>query len=315
MNSVNLFWSNINLNKTHDQWVNSKAVFSPHHALSIYSHSQKNKVYLITYHNDTNIQSNNVEIINANTLYSSKDAYQSLLNGNSIAHISDYVRIKKALTNNGVVLDMDAVSINDFPTVDGFIASLPAKKTSSMAIKFGKTRQPIKVHDKSWDGEALSSFPTKPSPKSAELFNALLNKIYYYLSKPKDPKIDWNFVMYGLQEITRRCDDMIAFPPITFGAIPAWKKSGNCYSLESKEIFNGQTSKFGYVLPSVEEIMQKASVVQHFYESAFKNTEIQFDSNFWKKLNSNTFLAYEAKHVVGENWRSILTDYYHYINE
>jgi len=315
MNNVNLFWSNNIDGRSYEDWVNSKAVFSPHHALSLLSHTKRNAVNLITYHKQTEIKTENLTVINANDYFNDINAYASLSKNNSIAFISDYVRIRFSLKNGGVVLDMDAVSINDFPEVDGFMASLPAKQTSSMAIKFGKTRPAIKVHDQSWDGKALSSFPTKPSPKSKELFNALLNKIYYYLHVQNTKSVNWNFVMHGLQEITARCDDMMAFPPITFGCIPAWKKAGNCYSLDSVKIFNGKTEKFGYTIPSITDIFEKSCVVQHFYESAFKKTDINYNPNFWKKLHSETFLAHEAEQVIGSNWRSILTDFYQYINE
>lgn len=315
MNNVNLFWSNNINGKSYSDWINSKAVFSPHHALALLSHTKKNAVNLITYHKQTQIKADNITVIDADNYLNNNFAYASLLSNNNIAFISDYVRIQSSLENCGIVLDMDAVSINDFPDVDGFMATLPAKKTSSMAIKFGKTRPIIKVHDKSWDGKALSSFPTKPSPKSKELFNALLNKIKYYLQVQNTKNVNWNFVMHGLQEITARCDDMMAFPPITFGCIPAWKKAGNCYSLDSVKIFNGKTEKFGYRIPSITEIFKESCVVQHFYESAFKKADINYSPYFWKKLDSQTFLAHEAEHVIGQNWRSILTDFYQHINE
>jgi hypothetical protein len=235
-------------------------------------------------------------------------AFSALKRGHFIAHISDLVRLKGAIMNDGVVLDLDAVMINPFPDYDCFTSSLPTKKTGGMQIKFGKTQPRFIVDD--WDGEALSIFPIKVHSSIKSDILELIEKIESSLNaSPKTGTKGWNYIMYTIRDIANKHKHMKIMKPIHCGAVPAWMSKGNCYSLESPTRLDGSTELYGYRLPSIDEILSDAYCIQHFFDSTAK-VDITEREHFWSNIKSGCLIDAEAMLIYGSEWREQLV----YIN-
>jgi hypothetical protein len=300
---VKLFWSKFDGESDFHSWRNRDISVSDLHQLSLRSHGHG--VELFTYQNITNAPSH-IVIKDADTILDAETAFESLsVRGHSIAHVSDYVRLKSCVNDGcGVVMDMDAVVLKPLPS-GAFFSSMPAKQSGGMAIGWGKSHPPLQINDNSWDGKALSSFPLGIDNVMVSYIIPICNQILETLSNPvrKNTKA-WNFVMWALKDIPRVESHYHVYPPLSFCPVPAWKMAGNCYSLESSKL-DGRTQLFGYTMPSVEDILDNSYVVQHFFESAFKNSVSKKD--LWESLDVDCLLAREAKHVLGDNWLEILT--------
>jgi len=304
-----LFWTKYNGEQNESSWRNFEVKISPFHFLSLSSHLKfGNEVYLYSYQKISGAP-DGVILLDASDLYDSELAFSALERGHSIAHISDLVRIRAAAHCSGMILDMDAVSLREMPeTEDSIFSSMPAKLLGAFAPKWGKSKPPMPVHDESWDGKALSSFPVKLCKKTSAPSLKLSNEIELVLQTPPHcGSKSWNFVMWGMKDIARDCKTARCVPPIKFAPIPAWTKPGNCFSIESPTRLDGDNELFGYKLPSIDEIVQESYVVQHFFESAFQNAE-EKDVWFWAMLPYDCLLAMEAEHILGDNWREILTN-------
>jgi len=300
-----LFWSKSpKENETFEDWVNTEISLTEFHRLPLESHMKfGHEVYLFTYQKLYVPEHLNVHVQNADKYYPAQSAYSSMMMGHSIAHISDYVRLMKAAEINGILMDMDNVVINEFPNVNGFSATMPAKTEGGMAIKFGKSHPPIKIHDGSWDGKALSCFPIKINKEIVPHIHSLCDEIDKTLMKhPSENKKGWNFIVWAIKDIIKKEPSLKVMKPIQFGPLPAWKGKGGCYSLESPTRLDGKTKLFGYTLPSIEQIMNESYVVQHFFESAFKGAN-ETDSSFWNNVKKGSLLENELIHIMGENWR------------
>lgn len=298
--NIILFWSKPYIvGQSFEDWINQTSDLLPLHTLALDSHQRVgNTVKLYSYHNIENIP-DHVDLCDASDYFGSELAYDAMQKGHSIAHISDLVRLKAATDCDGVVIDMDAVMINPFPNYDCFTSSLPAKKSGGMVVKFGKTQPRFNVSD--WDGEALSIFPIKVHTSIKSDIENLINDILIFLSKPATKK--WNFIMYACRDIANKHDHMKVMKPIHCGPVPAWASKGKCYSLESPTQLDGKTSKFGHILPSIDQIMKESYCVQHFFDSAFKGN-LQDRSNFWEQVQEGSLLYEEAKLIYGEDWKS-----------
>ena len=311
-----LFWSSIldQSYNSHNDWRNSTIKLSSFHYLSLLSHIKfNNEVELYTYQNtdNTNIPS---EIIlkDANDIFPSEYAYNALIRGHSIAHISDAVRLIRASEINGVVIDLDAVVLNKFPdnVNNGWFASMPAKATGGFAPKWGNSHPPLTIHDNSWDGKALAMFPIKINDITKKYTQNSANKILKTLALPpaKESSHAWNYVMWTLKDIMKVNKNLTVYPPITFCPISGWLSSGKCYSLESPTRLDGKTELFGHTLPSIATIIQETITVQHFFESAFQKAS-QVKSDFWLNVKEGSLVSIEAEHILGNNWREILNNY------
>ena len=289
--NIILFWSKFDKDTdvSCEKWLAKEITISPFHLLSLYSHiKHKHNVYLFTYQKIKSKISNGITIKDAND-------------------ISDLVRLRVATAITGIVIDMDAVVINTLPNIDGFFSTMPAKATGGFAPHWGKSHPPFTIHDNSWDGKALSAFPLKVHKKIIPYITELYCKILGTLSKPpKKSTKAWNYVMWTLKEIARIEKDSKVFKPISCCPIPAWLSSGRCYSLESPSRLNGTTELFGYKLPSIDQILNESYIVQHFFESAFKQSK-SVDKNFWLNLPNNCLVIKEAEKIFGNsNWREVL---------
>ena len=311
-NKYILFWSSYDkkIDYDYNKWLSRKINISPFHLLSLGSH--------IKFNNDTTLYSyqefnegqvpKGIKVKNANEIFPSKQAYNSLVNGHSIAHISDAVRLKVASEILGVVLDMDAVILRQLPEDDGWFASMPAKLTGGFAPKWGDAHPPLFINDKSWNGKSLAAFPVKVSKNISKHIASLSHKIMNTLmEEPKTDSKSWNYVIWTIKKLMSIDKKSKVYKPLYFCPLPAWLGKEKCYSLESPSRLDGKTELFGHTLPDINEIFEKSFIVQHFFESAF-NKSSGVDNDFWEKLKDDCLLAKEAKHIFGKDWRSILYD-------
>jgi hypothetical protein len=311
-NKYILFWSSYDnkIDYDYNKWLSRKINISPFHLLSLGSH--------IKFNNDTTLYSyqefnegqvpKGIKVKNANEIFPSKQAYNSLVNGHSIAHISDAVRLKVASEILGVVLDMDAVILRQLPEDDGWFASMPAKLTGGFAPKWGDAHPPLFINDKSWNGKSLAAFPVKVSKNISKHIASLSHKIMNTLmEEPKTDSKSWNYVIWTIKKLMSIDKKSKVYQPLYFCPLPAWLGKEKCYSLESPSRLDGKTELFGHTLPDINEIFEKSFIVQHFFESAF-NKSSGVDNDFWEKLKDDCLLAKEAKHIFGKDWRSILYD-------
>ena len=238
----------------------------------------------------------------ADRYFSAEDAFSALKRGHSIAHISDVVRLRSAIEHEAVVMDIDNIALRPFPEIDTFTSTMPAKTTGAMAIQFKDNHPPFKIKDGSWDGKALSVFPTKVHKSITEDIKELCDKIESSLSKlPTKGTKGWNYVVWTLKEIANKYDNVHVMKPIDTTPFPAWKSAGKCYSLDAPTKLDGVTSVYGYVLPSIDQILQESYCVQHFFESAFKNAR-SLTAGFWQGIKVGSLLYEELILVLGQDW-------------
>ena len=305
-NTYILFWSVYDKTKdlSFEKWINRKINISPFHLLSLQSHIKfQNDTVLYSYQkfNDNQIP-DGIKIKDANQVFPASQAYRSLCNGHSIAHVSDAVRLKVASEVLGVAIDMDAVVLKKMPADEGWFASMPSKLTGGFAPKWGASHPPLHIDDKSWDGKSLGAFPLKVSSVISKDIASLSHKIMVTLLEP--PKTDskaWNYVIWTVKKLMHIDTNSKVYPPLYFCPLPAWLGKGKCYSIEYPTRLDGHT------LPHIEDIFKHSFIVQHFFESAFNNSS-GVDIEFWKNLPNQTLLAKEAEHIFGNEWRSILYD-------
>jgi len=301
MSKIILFWTIYNKDfQDAEEWRNYKFSPSALHNLAFKGHEKlENDVELYTYQN-CQINYKNIIIKDANEILDYKEAFKSLQNGHSIAHISDAIRIKRASEVNGIVLDSDAVPLKKFPEHETWYSTMPCKKTGGFAPKWGKDKPPMKVHDGSWDGKELTAFPIKIGESTKEKFNQLAENIFKLLkTDAKSTSNEWNSVLWTVKEIANTDTQGVVFKPIYMCPLPAWLSANKCYSIESPTRLDGSTELFGHVLPSINAIMSKSFVVQHFFESAFQKGSKE---KVWQKsdLPYDCLLAKEYNHIYGE---------------
>ena len=305
-----LFWSSYDntLDRSYDKWVNRKIDISPFHLLTLASHIKyKNNTVLYSYQKfNKNQIPKGIKIKNANDIFPSKQAFISLSNGHSIAHISDAVRLKVASETQGVVIDMDAIILRELPKDSGWFASMPSKLTGGFAPKWGKAHPPLYIDDNSWDGKSLAAFPIKVSKNISREIASLSHKIMRTLmEEPKTDSKSWNYVIWTIKKIMSIDKSSKVYQSIYFCPLPAWLPKGKCYSLEAPTRLNGETQLFGNTLPKIADIFEKSFVVQHFFESAFNKSSC-VDIYFWENLKDGCLLAKEAEHIFGKDWRGLL---------
>ena len=306
-----LFWSTFEptVDTNLDSWTNRQIRVSPFHKLALASHVKLgHKTVIYTYQQFEPGQiPPEIEIRPAHPIFAAFRAHRALRAGHSIAHISDAIRLKRAAKCNGIVIDMDAVLLRDLPDDEGWCASMPAKQTGGFAPKWGSSHPPIVVHDQSWDGRALGAFPFKVSVTSAAYAQALSHKIMRTLmAQPKTDSDAWNYVIWTMKQVVAKDKTTKAYPPNAFCPMPAWLKSGKCFSIESPTRLTGEIELFGYTLPSIDEIIANSFTVQHFMESSFQKSGV-VDDTFWAKVPAKCLVAREAEHVLGPDWRKQLT--------
>jgi hypothetical protein len=278
------------------------------HKLSVASYAKfADKTVIYTYQRRPSSPYTNVEYRDADEIFSAEEAFAALVQGHSLAHISDVVRLEAAAKCSGIVLDMDAVLLRKPPELSYFFCSMPAKLTGGFAPKWGKAHPPMAVHDGSWDGNALSAFPVKVGEEIVKDILALVAKIKRTLKLlPLQDSKAWNYIMWDLKRIGWIRRSAVVLPPLAFCPIPAWVGAGKCYSLQVPSKFNGIHELFGYVFPSADTIFEKSYAVQHFFESSYKSSA-KVGSDFWPTISPDCLLGKEAAHVLGSEWRSILT--------
>jgi len=302
-----LFWSTFNPESdiTFEKWRNRDVELSPFHELTLRTHALKAD-YTTLYTYQQGLQGK-ITVNDAADIFPAEQAYSALLNGHSIAHISDTVRLQAAADNGGIVIDMDAVILKSLPQYDGFFSSMPAKATGGFAPKWGTSHPPLFIHDGSWDGKALAAFPIKISEDMKPAIKSLSNKIRQTLLRPpgQDSKA-WNYVIWALKDIMRWSKSPV-LPPIACCPFSSWLRAGKCYSLESPTRLDGKTELFGYTLPSIQEVMEQSYIVQHFFESAFQKAS-PVPKNFWQSVADDCLIAREAQEVLGANWRCIIEE-------
>jgi hypothetical protein len=314
-----LFWSTFNqsIDRSHTEWIDKPIKLSAFHHLPLLAHLKFNHdVDLYTYQNinkSASLIPKGINLKNANDIYSSRKAYRALINGHSIAHISDVVRLKVASVNHGIILDLDAVMLKRFEVSQdsGWFASMPAKLTGGFAPQWKKTHPPLIIHNNGqelWDGRALQAFPIKVNSSIEKIAENLAQRIMVNLANPvsKTSK-GWNYILWTLKKAVGVDPNLRVYKPIVFCPVPSWLLSGKCYSLEFPTRLNGKTELFGYKLPSISEIFERSVTVQHFFESAFQNAN-QVKGDFWKYVQAGSLVGKEAKFILGNDWQSILNE-------
>lgn len=308
-----LFWSKYDLEKDTDLdlWHSREIHLNPSHSLSLQAHINfGHEVSLYSYQRITQGIPEQVTVLDAGELFPAEYAWSALNQGHSIAHISDLVRFRATALDGGLVLDMDAIVINELPNEPKYFCTMPAKATGGVAPQWGTAHPPFTVHDNSWDGKALSAFPVKVDQETAPDILALASDIEQSLSRPpkKDSKA-WNYVLWTIKELSRKYPDAKIFPPIKTCPVPSWMGPGKCYSVEQPTRLNGTNTVFGYRLPAIDEILKESFIVQHFFESAFQG--VNQDSNpatFWYEIPRDSLLGILAQRTVGDRWRTILPE-------
>jgi hypothetical protein len=264
---INLFWSEpLKDQDSLQDWLSTDITTSYFHELSMASYKKykhpEHEISLYTYQNIVNEIPDCITIKDASQYYPAEKAYEALSKGHSIAHISDLVRFRASLENDGLILDMDAVIVNP-----------------------------------------LSVFPVKVHKDMFNEYNALADHIESTLSKePGSSSKDWNYVMWEMKRIANENPEVKVYPPIKNCVVPGWKSKGNCYTLESPTPFDGSTSKFGFVFPHYDEVLKEAYIIQHFFESAFKNSSLKGES-FWSDIKPGSLVHMEADRIFGKNWK------------
>jgi len=299
-----LFWTNPPKDQTYKEWSESPLKFSYFHELVLKAHEKLgNKVQLWSYQKG-NIPYENIELLDANRVFSRIQAYESLKSGHVVAILSDAVRIMQASAEKGIVLDMDAVAIKKFPNYDSWFATAPVKKTGGLALKWGKNNPPFNT--KEWDGKALPAFPLKISENNSKEFTKLAVNTFDKLTKPASVfskngeriKTDSTFkILQTAKKIADKDPESKIFEPIYMCPFSWWLSAGKCYSLEEPTRLDGNSTVFGYKLPSIKEIFNKSYVIQHFFESSFK-TDIFKTSDFFKRLPKECLLAKEYDYIM-----------------
>lgn len=305
--NISLFWST-SLDKDSedfDHWRNREISLSVFHEATLLSHVKVgNTVRLYTYQSfdDSVPIPSEIIIEDANQYFSAEDAFSALKRGHSIAHISDLVRLRSAIEHEAVVMDIDNIVLRPFPEIDTFTSTMPAKTTGVMAIQFKENHPPFKIKDGSWDGKALSMFPTKVHKSISDDIEELCSKIEDSLSKtPTTGTKSWNYVMWSLKDIANKHDNVHVMRPIHTAPFPAWKSAGNCYSLDVPTKLDGKTNLNGYVMPSINQILQESYCIPHFFESSFKKAD-RLAVDFWQSIKVGSLLYEELKFVFGEDW-------------
>jgi hypothetical protein len=301
MAKIILYWSNIPEKsgyKTVDEWRESELEFSPLHDLVFKSHEKLgNDVEVWTHQKVSNFNYNGITIKDASSIISHEAVFNGLSWGHSIAFVADAVRVKRASEVLGIVLDMDSVCLRPFPEYDSWFSTMPAKKTSSMAPKWGPKKPPMTVHDGSWDGKALTAFPIKIGQTTQQEMSKLSDDIIAkFQVEPKGGTDEWNSILWTVKAIANRDTTAKVFEPLYMSPLPAWLGVGKCYSLESPSRLDGNTAIFGHTLPSIDDIMENSYIVAHFFESAFQNAD-QIDSDSWSNIPDGSLLAREMDAV------------------
>ena len=247
--NISLFWSS-NLRKdseTFNHWRHRRISLSTFHEATLLSHVKAgNTVRLYTYQNFDESVPIPSEIIveDADRYFSAEDAFSALKRGHSIAHISDVVRLMSAIRYESVVMDIDNIALRPFPEIDTFTSTMAAKTTGAMAIQFKDNHPPFRIKDGSWDGKALSVFPTKVHKTISEDIKELCGKIESSLSKlPTKGTKGWNYVVWTLKEIANKYEHVHVMKPIDTTPFPAWKSAGKCYSLDAPTKLDGVTRR------------------------------------------------------------------------
>jgi len=301
MSKIILYWSNIPAKhnyKTLDEWKNSELIFSPLHDLVFRSHERlNNDVELWTHQKVTDFKYKGITIKDASEIISYQDVFNGLLYGHSIAFVADAVRIKRASQTLGIVLDMDSVCLRPFPDYDSWYSTMPAKRTGGMVPKWGLKKPPMKVHDNSWDGKELTAFPIKIGKEKQEIMSDFADRIIEkYRRQPRGDKDEWNSILWTVKAIASTDYKAKVYQPIYMSPLPAWLSKGKCYSLESPTRLNGRTELYGYLLPSIDEILEKSFIVAHFFESAFQNAD-HIKKNIWDNIADDCLLAKEMDFI------------------
>lgn len=299
MAKIILYWSNIPKKfgyKTIDEWKESNLKFSPLHDLVFKSHEKlENDVELWTHQKVDNFNYKGIVIKDASKIMSHEDVFNALAWGHSIAFIADAVRIKRASQTLGIVLDMDCVCLKKFPDYDSWYSTMPAKRTSSMAPKWGPKKPPMKVHDGSWNGKELTIFPIKISQKTQDVMSKFADKIMQKLRiRPKGGTDEWNSILWTVKAIANTDTTAKVYQPIYMSPLPAWCGSGKCYSIEDPTRLDGNTKLFGYPMPSIDDILKNSYCVAHFFESAFQDANL-IENDKWNKIPKGSLLYKEME--------------------
>jgi len=320
---VILFWSKYDpaIDTEIGGWQSREISYNPSATLTLQTHLRfGHDVTLYTYQAMPQGISAEVNLRDASEIYPATDAWDALTRGHEIAHISDLVRLRAAAHANGLVADMDSLIVNELPDLDGFFCTIPAKASGGVARKWGKSNPPFLVHDGSWDGKALSNFPTKVGESMKQPILDLADEVQRRLAiVPKKNKYDgngtgsvlmgtdWNFVMHALKDISAELPDTKVLPPIKAGPLPGWLPPRKCFSIESPTRLTGEHSSFGYRVPSIQEILDNSFLVQHYFESAAqKVVQTERHASFWYDIPADSLIGVIAQQTVGDKWRTLL---------
>jgi hypothetical protein len=299
MATIVLYWSNIPEKSgfdNHHDWRTSELKFSPFHDLVFKSHYRVgNTVELWTHQQVTDFPYENITIKDANEIIPSQDVFDSLSSGHSIAFVSDAVRLKRASQILGIVLDMDCVCLRPFPAYESWFSTMPSKKTSGFAPKWGPNKPPFTVHDGSWNGKELAIFPIKVAKTTqhqiSDLSDMIINKLH---NKPKGTSNEWNSILWTVKAIANSDTTAKIFEPLYNCPLPAWLGEGKCYSIESPTRLTGNTTLFGHRLPSIDDIFDNSYCIAHFFESAWNKADVISDQT-WNHIPLDSLLYQECK--------------------
>lgn len=299
------FWSRYSkdIDTSIELWLDREIELSELGKLSLLSHARLgNEVILYSYQKIVSKLPDNVELRNADAFYPAFLAYDALQRGQKICYVSDLIRLLHVGNYTGVLIDLDAVVLRKFPGT-GFIGSMPTKVTGGFALKWGKSRPPLKIKDNSWDGKALITLLVSVDDTMKEYMLKIATIVLEKLGGETMKGFEgWNAIRRELEKIP-----VNILHPFYTCPVPPWRGKNMCYSLESPTRLDGRTTLFGHVMPSIDSILDKSLAIQHFFESSFRG-EYRTGKGFWDTVKEGSLLAREAEYILGKDWKDKLNE-------
>ena len=242
-----------------------------------------------------------VSVRDADELLPASNAWAALKADVHICHLADAVRLLGAvhLSRPAIIMDVDTVLLRALPSDPYYLATFAAKASSSLAIRDWSARE---VQGTTWGGRALTNWPCK-FPGDDESFVAFAREAREQIQSAC--KIDpWASWMWRLRDIFNSYKlGAYVHPPLSAAPWPNWLPGSGCYSLLSCD----PGTKFGVALPSRACIMERSHAVQHWFVSAYSCTSRPPSDALWGTIPDDCLLAMEARLVVGEEWRGVLS--------
>ncbi|MBL96200.1 MAG: hypothetical protein CMF52_00125 [Legionellales bacterium] len=257
-------------------------------ALNLYSIrsilKQAHTLYLWAYQPFDNLPSNNprFQLQDCNQLLPFREFQGYLDNHIHIAHVSDLIRILALKQYGGWWLDSDSLVLRPLPSEDAYyFATLPAKRVGGGFFHY--ERKPARwagsKHFTGLDGK--DEFNNSPFfVKSAN--DPWVAEIEAFIRKQFEKKkaLPWRTVLNKMQAsiVEHQMHDYV-HPAIDFCPLPFWMRDN-----PFKDALNKPQTKFGAVIPCIDEIVERSTVVQLFFMSSEKAKTAERDDAWLEKM-------------------------------